>query len=71
MSDNANKNSRLNQPHWHLVTVLPLLVFLVTEDEAIMRGLGAVSLSLTAIAYGRGLAERAQAASAADRDISN
>ncbi|MFE4546127.1 hypothetical protein [Streptomyces sp. NPDC056785] len=71
MRDNADKNSGWNHPHWYLVTVLPLLVFLVTEDEALMRGLGAVSLTLTAIAYGRGLAVRAQAASTARRDISN
>ncbi|WP_318208527.1 hypothetical protein [Streptomyces sp. SJL17-1] len=35
----ADKNDRWNHPHWHLLILVPLLVFLIIEDDVITRSL--------------------------------
>ncbi|MER7836646.1 hypothetical protein ABTY98_12195 [Streptomyces sp. NPDC096040] len=64
----ADKNNRWNHPHWHLVFVMPLLVFLITEDDVITRCFLASGLALAAARYGHELATwtRAKDASAPD-----
>jgi hypothetical protein len=52
----AGKSSRWNHPHWHLVLVIPLLIFLITEDDAITRGFLATGLAPAAVRYGYALA---------------
>ncbi|MER5900888.1 hypothetical protein [Streptomyces mirabilis] len=68
----ADKNSRWNHPYWHLVFfVIPLLIFLITEDDRIMRCLLASGLTLAAIQYGRESARWARVKAASARDISS
>ncbi|MER5434291.1 hypothetical protein [Streptomyces sp. NPDC002588] len=53
----ADKSSRWDHhPHWHLVQVIPLLIFLIIEDDAITRGFLATGLALAAARYGHALA---------------
>ncbi|MFG3285469.1 hypothetical protein [Streptomyces sp. NPDC048111] len=66
----ADKNSRWNHPHWHLLIVIPLLIFLVTEDNTITRCLLASALTLAAVRYGRDSAAWARAKAAPDHAIS-
>ncbi|WP_338696587.1 hypothetical protein V2W30_14025 [Streptomyces sp. Q6] len=65
----AGKKDRWNNPHWHLLMVLPILIWLITERDAGMRFFEATGLTMWAVAYGRALAGRARARSAPDRDI--
>lgn len=67
----ADKNSRWNHPHWHLVIVIPLLIFLITEDDPITRCLLASGLTLAAIRYGRDSARWPRAKSAPVPDTSS
>lgn len=68
----ADKNSRWHHPYWHLVFfVIPLLIFLITEDDRIMRGLLALGLTLAAIQYGRDSARWARVKAASARDTSS
>ncbi|MGW1727969.1 hypothetical protein ACWCQK_34290 [Streptomyces sp. NPDC002306] len=67
----ADKNSWRNHPHWHLTFVIPLLVFLTTEDDRITRCLLASGLTLAAIWYGRDLARWTRDEAASARDISS
>ncbi|WP_393081842.1 hypothetical protein [Streptomyces sp. LN704] len=60
----ADKNSRWNHPHWHLVIVITLLIFLITEDDPIKRWLLASGLTLAAIRYGRDSVRRPRVKSA-------
>ncbi|MET7364477.1 hypothetical protein ABZS61_01370 [Streptomyces sp. NPDC005566] len=53
-----------DHPHWNLMIVVPLLIFLVVEDDRVVRCLAALSLVLAAVRYGRELAERASAEAA-------
>ncbi|MFF3617510.1 hypothetical protein [Streptomyces sp. NPDC002580] len=68
----ADKNSRWNHPYWHLVFfVIPLLIFLIAEDDRITRCLLASGLTLAAIRYGRESARWARVKAASARDISS
>lgn len=59
-----------NHPGWHLVIpILPLLIFVTVEDNAITRFLLASGLTLSATRYGRETAQRASAKTASDPDI--
>ncbi|MFH8739488.1 hypothetical protein [Streptomyces sp. NPDC017964] len=49
----ADKNSWRNNPHWHLAIVAPLLISVITEDNATGRCVLASGLTLAAIRYGR------------------
>ncbi|MFF4799965.1 hypothetical protein ACFY1U_16395 [Streptomyces sp. NPDC001351] len=66
----ADKNNRWNHPHWHLVFVIPLLIFLITEDDVITRCFLALGLALAAIRYGHQLATRTRVKAASAPDIS-
>ncbi|MFF2994596.1 hypothetical protein ACFVTC_08440 [Streptomyces sp. NPDC057950] len=59
----ADKNSRWNHPHRHLVIVIPLLIFLITEDDP-KRCLLASGLTPAAIRYGRDSVRRRRVKSA-------
>lgn len=52
----ADKTSWWHHPHGNLVAVLPLAVYLVTEDNTITRCLLASSLAVAAVRYGKELA---------------
>jgi hypothetical protein len=67
----ADKNRRWNHPHWHLGFVIPLLIFLITEDDAITRCFLASGLTLAAIRYGRETATWSRAKTAPDPDTSS
>ncbi|MDX6314211.1 MAG: hypothetical protein QOF84_5199 [Streptomyces sp.] len=42
-----------DHPSWHLTFIVPLLIFVIFEDDAITRFLEASALVLSAIRYGR------------------
>ncbi|WP_338677816.1 hypothetical protein V1460_36125 [Streptomyces sp. SCSIO 30461] len=60
-----------NDPRWRLLLVVPLLIYVVVEDDAIIRGLLASALALGAFQYGWEMAKRAQAKAAeiSDSDV--
>ncbi|MFJ2394858.1 hypothetical protein ACIOTI_19160 [Streptomyces sp. NPDC087843] len=67
----ADENSGWNQPHWHLLIVIPLLIFLITEVGTITRCLLASGLTVAAIRYGRDSARWARAKSVTDPDTNS
>ncbi|MFF4830143.1 hypothetical protein ACFY20_46505 [Streptomyces sp. NPDC001312] len=59
-----------NHPGWYLVMpIMPLLIFVTVEDNAITRFLLASALVLSAIQYGRETAKRASAKTDSDPGI--
>ncbi|MGX1541853.1 hypothetical protein [Streptomyces adustus] len=67
----ADKNSRWNHPRWHLIVVIPLLIFLITEDDPITRCFLASGLTVAAFRYGRDSARRARVKCASVPDTSS
>ncbi|MER8041882.1 hypothetical protein [Streptomyces sp. NPDC094032] len=63
----ADKSDWRNHPHGHLLILVPLLVFLVIEDDVIIRGVLACSLFSLAVLYGREWAKRGGRKATADR----
>ncbi|MFJ5936897.1 hypothetical protein ACPCAE_15915 [Streptomyces cinereoruber] len=62
----ADKNDWRNHPHWHLLILVPLLVFLVIEDDVITRSLLAGGLFSGAVRYGRDWVKRGARKAMAD-----
>ncbi|MFF1412812.1 hypothetical protein ACFVX6_24070 [Streptomyces sp. NPDC058289] len=64
----AGKNDWRNHPRWILVILAPVLIFLITEEDPVMRGFLAVGILMWAVRYGRESekwrADRSQAQSA-------
>ncbi|MCX5392207.1 hypothetical protein [Streptomyces sp. NBC_00094] len=54
----ANKNDWRNHPHWYLLILVPVLVFLIIEDDVITRSLLAGGLFSGGVLYGRGWVKR-------------
>lgn len=66
----TKRASRWDHPLWHLVIVVPLPVFVITTDDPIIRGMGALSLALKTFRFGRDSMKPARVKSASDPDIS-
>ncbi|MEU7018675.1 hypothetical protein [Streptomyces sp. NPDC046385] len=49
----AGKSDWQNHPHWHLLVLVPLLVFSIVEDNVITRCLLVGALFAGAVQYGR------------------
>ncbi|MFF0435581.1 hypothetical protein ACFYU9_25605 [Streptomyces sp. NPDC004327] len=49
----ADKNDWRNNPHWHVVMLVPMLIALIVEDDTIIRSLLASGLLSGAVLYGR------------------
>ncbi|MGW1774246.1 hypothetical protein [Streptomyces sp. NPDC002104] len=49
----AGKNDWLNHPRWILVFLAPLLIFVITEEDPVMRGFLAAGILMWAVRYGR------------------
>lgn len=54
----TGKPSRWQHPRWNLIIVVPILIIVLTDDDPISRGIGAVSLALSAFRYGFDSAKR-------------
>ncbi|MFI8963661.1 hypothetical protein ACIGO8_16285 [Streptomyces sp. NPDC053493] len=52
----AGKRDWKNHPHWHLLVLVPLVVFLISEDDGVTRTFLAVGLFSGAVHYGRATA---------------
>ncbi|MFD6274810.1 hypothetical protein ACFWFI_04410 [Streptomyces sp. NPDC060209] len=52
------KKSSWGHPRWNLTIVVPLLIFVIVEDDVITRCLAAVALTLAAVRYGHESAKR-------------
>ncbi|WP_332758083.1 hypothetical protein [Streptomyces sp. MT206] len=49
----AGKSDWRNHPRWHLVFLAPLLIYVITEEDPIMRALLATAILVGAVRYGR------------------
>ncbi|HEY9330118.1 MAG TPA: hypothetical protein VIS09_18085 [Streptomyces sp.] len=65
----TNKAPRRGNPRWNLLIVVPFLVLVLVEDDAITRGLAALALTLAAVRYGRESATRTNVKGALESDI--
>lgn len=65
----TSKPNRWQHPRWHLVIVVPILILVLVEDDAITRGIGVVSLALSAFRYGFDSAKRVAVRADVNPDI--
>ncbi|MCM1966139.1 MULTISPECIES: hypothetical protein [unclassified Streptomyces] len=49
----AGKSDWRNHPRWHLVILMPLLIFVIAEEDPISRALLATAILVGAARYGR------------------
>ncbi|MFD6886013.1 hypothetical protein [Streptomyces sp. NPDC059957] len=49
----AGKNDWWNHPRWILVLLTPVLIFVIREEDPVMRGFLAVAILMWAARYGR------------------
>jgi hypothetical protein len=62
--------SRWDHPLWHLVIVVPLLVFVITTDDTVIRAMAALALALQAFRFGRDSMKPARVKTSSDPDTS-
>lgn len=65
----TNKSGRWSHPRRNLLIVVPLLLLVLVEGDAITRGLAALALTLAAFRYGRESAKRIDVEDALDSGI--
>ncbi|MEU9948130.1 hypothetical protein [Streptomyces sp. NPDC047939] len=66
----TNKAGRRGHPRLNLLIVVPLLLLVLVEGDAITRGLAALALTLAAFRYGSESAKRIDAEDALDTGTS-